>query len=178
MSYDSDVDSDDRVLHDAPNSGIEWEEQPKFNLKYPEVFTKNRRNLGNIIINRMKTTGGTDIDWFIEHNGHFMIFELRQMIDNFMSISKAQMYAFEALYKKLGNCHFFLIGYEDIDFSKAEEHIWFLELGGWINNANNIRDQSTTQQIPKKYLLGKDVLHDITVNQLRSIIDTTWNDMK
>ncbi|MHB8603273.1 MAG: hypothetical protein ACYC6W_04180 [Nitrosotalea sp.] len=126
----------------------------------------------------MRTTGGTDIDWLIEHNNHFMIFELRQMNDDVITITKAQMQAFEILYKKLEKCHFFLIGHPDIDFTKPEEHVWFLELSSWIDNKDGIQDKSTDSKIPGKYVIEKNSLHEISVNQLRSIIDTTWDGMK
>lgn len=177
MSYDSESDPDDILPRDS-KSDVNWLDMPKFSLKYPELFLKDRRNLGNIIINRMKTTGGTDIDWMIEHNGHFMIFELKHMNDGFMTIPMAVMQAFENLYKKLEKCHFFLIGYDDVDFTKPGEYIWFLELDSWINNKDEIKDKCTNPQIPKKYIMEKKVMHRITVHQLRSIIDSTWDDMK
>jgi hypothetical protein len=177
VSYDSEIDPDDVPRQDA-KSDINWLDMPKYNLKYPELFLKDRRNLGNIIINRMKTTGGTDIDWLIEHNGHFMIFELKHMNDGVMTISKALMQAFEFLYKKLEQCHFFLIGYDEADFTKPDEHIWFLEFGTWIINKDGIKDKCTNPQIRKKYIIEKKVMNEITVHQLRSIIDATWEDMK
>lgn len=177
MSYNSDIDPDDTPPHNT-KSDVNWLDIPKYSLKYPELFLKDRRNLGNIITNRMRTTGGTDIDWLIEHNGHFMIFELKHMNDDVMTISKALMQAFEILYKKLGNCHFFLIGYDETDFTKPDEFIWFLELGSWINNKDGIKDKCTNKQIQKRYIVEKKVMRKITVQQLRSIIDATWDDMK
>lgn len=55
----------------------------------------------------MKTTGGSDVDWLIEHNGHFMIWEVRPFHDNLASISRAQMHMFQILYNPLTHCDFF-----------------------------------------------------------------------
>ena len=64
----------------------------------------------------MKTSGGTDIDWLIEHNGGFMIFELKIFHDDRILVSKAQIIAYEKLYENLSKCHVLFIGHDDIDF--------------------------------------------------------------
>lgn len=82
--------------------------QPKFELRNPEIFTKNRKNLGNVITNRMKTTGGSDVDWLIEHKGNFIIWEIKTFHDDIATISKAQMHMFQTLCNQLTCCDFFL----------------------------------------------------------------------
>src|SRR5579863_855032 len=70
-------------------------DEPKHKIVNPLLFAKTREVLGNLISKRMKTSGGTDVDWLIEHHGGFMIFELKLFHDDRMVISKAQMIAYE-----------------------------------------------------------------------------------
>ena len=41
----------------------------KYQIFNEVEFTRGREVLGNLIVNGMITSGGTDIDWFVEHNG-------------------------------------------------------------------------------------------------------------
>ncbi|MGI0046169.1 MAG: hypothetical protein ACREBB_03130, partial [Nitrosotalea sp.] len=80
-------------------------DEPKHKIANPQLFAKTREVLGNIISKRMKAYGGTDIDWLIEHNGGFIIFELKIFHDDRILISKAQMIAYEKLHANLPKCH-------------------------------------------------------------------------
>ena len=51
---------------------------PKHTISDSKAFQNSREKMGDLISQEMKTTGGTDVDWLIEHRGGFMIFELRQ----------------------------------------------------------------------------------------------------
>ncbi|MFB5612211.1 MAG: hypothetical protein ACE5RL_02795, partial [Nitrosarchaeum sp.] len=40
-------------------------------------FTRGREILGDLIVHGMIASGGTDIDWLIEHSGGFIILEFK-----------------------------------------------------------------------------------------------------
>ena len=40
-------------------------------------FTRGREVLGDLIVHGMIASGGTDIDWLIEHKGSFIILEFK-----------------------------------------------------------------------------------------------------
>jgi len=61
----------------------------------------------------MNTTGGTDIDWVIEHRSGFIVIENKTFSKNWIDIPVGQMLTFEQMYKKLnsdGRCHFLIFG--------------------------------------------------------------------
>ena len=47
--------------------------KPKHIIRDEAKFQKDRAKMGNFIVEGMETTGGTDIDWMIEHRGGFII---------------------------------------------------------------------------------------------------------
>ena len=146
--------------------------QAKFELRNPEIFTKNRKNLGNIITKRMKTTGGGDVDWLIEHNGHFIIWEIRTFHDNIATISKAQMNMFQTLCNQLTSCDFFFIAHNDIDFKNPRDPVWIFDMNDWKKYLKSKSDESSNQS---KYIFRKSLLKEIDVKILRDIIDASWS---
>lgn len=148
------------------------ENKPRNELRNPEIFTKIRKNLGNIVTNRMKTTGGSDIDWMIEHNGHFMIWEVRTFHDNLVSISRAQMHMFQTLCNQLTHCDFFLIAHDDIDFKNPKDPIWIFNMNSC---QKYLKIQSDESPYDSKYIFDKSMLNEIDVKILRDIIDASWD---
>jgi hypothetical protein len=146
--------------------------QPKFELKNPEIFTKNRKNLGNIITNRMKTTGGGDVDWLIEHKGHFIIWEIRTFHDGIATISKAQMHMFQTLCNQLTYCDFLFIAHDDIDFKNPKDSVWIFDMRHWEKHLKNHSDELSNSS---KYVFNKSMLNEIDVKILRDMIDASWN---
>ncbi len=47
--------------------------KPKHFIRDEEKFQKDRAKMGNFIVEGMKITGGTDLDWMIEQSGGFII---------------------------------------------------------------------------------------------------------
>ena len=45
----------------------------KYQIFDESEFTRGREILGDLIVHGMVTSGGTDVDWLIEHNGSFVI---------------------------------------------------------------------------------------------------------
>ena len=64
-------------------------------------FTRGREVLGNLIVRGMLASGGTDIDWLIEHNGGFVVLEFKGFHNDKINIPLGQMIAYEKLHEKL-----------------------------------------------------------------------------
>ena len=57
-------------------------------------FTRGREILGDLIVHGMVASGGTDIDWLVEHNGGFIILEFKGFHNEKINIAKGQMIAY------------------------------------------------------------------------------------
>lgn len=152
---------------------------PKHKITNPELFAKGREVLGNLISRRMKTSGGTDIDWLIEHNGGFMIFELKTFHDNRIIISRAQMSAYERLYYRLPLCRILFIGHDDIDFRNLNDSVWLFEMQEWksgkIPHVENAQSDPTGDESPTfGYTVEREFMEEIDVKILRDRIDSIW----
>jgi len=158
-------------------------DEPKHKISNPQLFAKTREVLGNIISKRMKTSGGTDIDWLIEHNGGFMIFELKIFHDDRILVSKAQMIAYERLYENLSKSHVLFIGHDDIDFSDLNDSVWLFEMKEWKTGAvphveDSLVDPSYSENEVSGYRIERDFMEKIDVKTLRDRIDSIWNEFE
>ncbi len=158
-------------------------DEPKHKITNPQLFAKTREVLGNIISKRMKTSGGTDIDWLIEHNGGFMIFELKIFHDDRILVSKAQMIAYEKIYSNLSRCHVLFIGHDDIDFSDLNDPVWLFEMKDWKNGSvPHIEDSAVDPSYSEKevagYRIEREFMEKIDVKVLRDRIDSIWNEFE
>ena len=94
-------------------------------------FTRGREVLGDLIVHGMIASGGTDIDWLIEHKGSFIILEFKGFHNDKINIAQGQMIAYEQLHKKLNQitkCYLYVVGCDDIDFSNPDSSIWIFEM--------------------------------------------------
>ncbi|MDE1726466.1 MAG: hypothetical protein KGH89_04295 [Thaumarchaeota archaeon] len=158
-------------------------DEPKHKIANPALFAKTREVLGNIISKRMKTSGGTDIDWLIEHHGGFMIFELKIFHDDRMIISKAQMIAYEKLYENLPKCHILFIGHDDIDFSNLEDLVWLFEMREWRSGGiphveDGLAGQTHSENDVSGYIVEREFMEKIDVKILRDKIDSIWTEFE
>ena len=86
----------------------------------------------------MIASGGTDIDWLIEHKGGFVILEFKGFYNDKINIAKGQMIAYEKLHEKLNQsakCYLYVVGCDDIDFSNPDATVWVFEMNQWKSNA-------------------------------------------
>ena len=156
----------------------------KYQIYDEEEFTRGREILGNLIVNGMMTSGGTDLDWLIEHNGGFVILEFKGFHNDKINIPMGQMIAYEKLHEKLNQaakCYLYFIGSDDIDFLNPYSKIWLFEMSQWKAGAipkNNmdIYEDSPTKQ--NKFIVYRDYLEEINVEQLRKIIDSHWKEFE
>ncbi len=73
----------------------------KYQIFDESEFARGREILGGLIVHGMVASGGTDVDWLIEHKGSFIILEFRGFHNDKISMAKGQMIAYENLHEKL-----------------------------------------------------------------------------
>ncbi|MBA4719101.1 MAG: hypothetical protein HRO68_08425 [Nitrosopumilus sp.] len=147
-------------------------------------FTRGREVLGNLIVHGMIASGGTDIDWLIEHRGGFIILEFKGFHNDKINIPKGQMIAYEKLHEKLNQstkCFLYVVGCDDIDFSNPDSTIWIFEMTQWKTGAipkNNrdIYDESSGKQ--NKFIVYREHMEEISVEKLRDIVDLHWKEFE
>ena len=60
--------------------------KPKHTIFDKKKFVDERSKLGGLAQEGMNTTGGTDIDWVIEHRGGFIVMENMTFSKDWISI--------------------------------------------------------------------------------------------
>ena len=172
------------VLH-SKNSNqqiIRKSPKAKYQIMDEAEFTHGREILGNLIVHGMIATGGTDIDWLIEHNGGFVILEFKGFHNDKINITKGQMIAFEQLHEKLNKstkCYLYIVGCDDIDFSNPDSTVWIFEMNQWKSGAI---PKNTTDVYGKdlgrknKFIVYREYMEEVSVEKLRDLVDTHWKE--
>ena len=158
--------------------------KPKYQIFDESEFTRGREVLGNLITHGMIASGGTDIDWLIEHKGSFIILEFKGFHNDKINISQGQMIAYERLHEKLNQatkCYIYIVGCDDIDFSNPDSTIWIFEMNQWKNNiipknTTDIYDEKSNRQ--NKFMVYREYMEEISVEKLREIIDMHWKEFE
>ena len=147
-------------------------------------FTRGREVLGDLIVHGMIASGGTDIDWLIEHKGSFIILEFKGFHNDKINIAQGQMIAYEQLHKKLNQttkCYLYVVGCDDIDFSNPDSSIWIFEMEQWKNNiipktTSDIYDEKSNRQ--NKFIVYREDMDEINIEKLRDLIDSHWKEFE
>ena len=147
-------------------------------------FTRGREVLGDLIVHGMIASGGTDIDWLIEHKGSFIILEFKGFHNDKINIAQGQMIAYEQLHKKLNQttkCYLYVVGCDDIDFSNPDSSIWIFEMKQWKNNiipktTSDIYDEKSNRQ--NKFIVYREYMDEINIEKLRDLIDSHWKEFE
>ncbi len=147
-------------------------------------FARGREVLGNLIVHGMMTTGGTDIDWMIEHKGGFVILEFKGFHNDKINIAKGQMIAYEKLHEKLNlatKCYLYIVGSDDIDFSNPDSRISIFEMKRWKTgkipkNTTDIYDDDSN--IQNKFIVYREYMDEISIEELRVLMDSHWKEFE
>ena len=158
--------------------------KPKYQIFDESEFTRGREVLGNLITHGMIASGGTDIDWLIEHKGSFIILEFKGFHNDKINIAQGQMIAYERLHEKLNQatkCYIYIVGCDDIDFSNPDSTVWIFEMSQWKNNiipknTTDIYDEKSNRQ--NKFMVYREYMEEISVEKLREIIDMHWKEFE
>lgn len=153
----------------------------KYQIFDEEEFTRGREVLGDLIVHGMITSGGTDIDWLIEHNGGFVVLEFKGFHNDKINIPMGQMIAYENLHEKLNQatrCYLYIIGCDDIDFSNPDSKIWIFEMTQWKTGGipKNTQDGDDEKSRLNKFIVYREYMEEISVELLRKIIDSHWKE--
>jgi len=176
----------DSSIHSNHNSKqiIRKSPKAKYQIFDESEFTRGREVLGNLIVHGMIASGGTDIDWLIEHKGGFVIMEFKGFHNDKINIPKGQMIAYEKLHEKLNQstkCFLYVVGCDDIDFSNPDSTIWIFEMAQWKSgaipkNINNIYGEDSGRQ--NKFIVYREYMEEISVEKLREIVDSHWKEFE
>ena len=169
---------------DSSNEVTRQSSKPKYQIFDESEFTRGREVLGNLITHGMIASGGTDIDWLIEHKGSFIILEFKGFHNDKINISQGQMIAYERLHEKLNQatrCYIYIVGCDDIDFSNPDSTVWIFEMSQWKNNiipknTTDIYDEKSNRQ--NKFTVYREYMEEISVEKLREIIDMHWKEFE
>ena len=156
----------------------------KYQIFDESEFTRGREILGDLIVHGMIASGGTDIDWLIEHKGSFIILEFKGFHNDKINIAKGQMIAYENLHEKLNlatKCYLYIVGCDDIDFSNPDSTIWIFEMKQWKDgaipkNTTDIYGDDTGKQ--NKFIVYREYMNEISVEKLRDLIDSHWKEFE
>jgi len=156
----------------------------KYQIFDESEFTRGREVLGDLIVHGMIASGGTDIDWLIEHRGGFIILEFKGFHNDKINIAKGQMIAYEKLHEKLNmatKCYLYVVGCDDIDFSNPGSTIWIFEMNQWKSgaipkNTTDIYDDEVGKQ--NKFIVYREYMNEISVEKLRDLVDSHWKEFE
>ena len=148
--------------------------KPKHTIQDKEKFADERAKLGELIVDGMKTSGGTDIDWVVEHRGGFIVMENKTFSNDWINLPVGQMITFEQMYKKLnsdGKCHFLIFGFEDsVDFKDPKSVAWYFTMDDW----NNGKICPKREPKWKKFGIHKREMVKITLKEYRELMEEFW----
>ena len=166
----------DQIIRKSPKA--------KYQIFDEAEFTRGREVLGDLIVHGMVASGGTDIDWLIEHKGSFIILEFKGFHNDKINIAKGQMIAYEKLHEKLNQatkCYLYVVGCDDIDFSNPDSTIWIFEMSQWKKgaipkNTNDIYENDSKRQ--NKFIVYREFMDEVSVERLRDIVDSHWKEFE
>jgi len=167
-----------------PQQIIRKSPKAKYQIFDESEFTHGREVLGNLIVHGMIASGGTDIDWLIEHKGGFVILEFKGFHNDKINIPKGQMIAYEKLYEKLNQstkCYLYVVGCDDIDFSNPDSTVWIFEMDQWKSGVvpKNTSDIYSKEIGAKnKFIVYREYMYEISVEKLRELVDSHWKEFE
>lgn len=175
--------SKEEILQNTELKAPRKSAKAKYQVLDESEFTRGREVLGGLIVHGMMASGGTDIDWLIEHNGGFVILEFKGFHDNKINIPRGQIIAYEKLHEKLNcatKCYLYIIGCDDIDFSDPDEIVWIFEMNQWKSGVipKNTIDTYRGDSKLNKFLVYREFMEEIKIEKLRELIDKHWKEFE
>ena len=165
-------------IHSEHNSKriIRKSPKAKYQIFDESEFTRGREVLGNLIVHGMIASGGTDLDWLIEHKGSFVILEFKGFHNDKINIPKGQMIAYEKLHEKLNQstkCFLYV--------SNPDSTIWIFEMTQWKSGTipkitNDVYGEDSGRQ--NKFIVYREYMEEISVEKLRDVIDFHWKEFE
>ena len=155
--------------------------EPKYTLNDKEKFADEREKLGFLITKGMQVSGGTDIDWVIEHREGFIIIENKTFSKNWIHIPRGQIITLERMYKKLNSddkCHMFIFGFEhDTDYKNPQSFGWYFTMEEWLTKQKFIQKRRSLTKYGS-YGISKQDMTRITLEEYRELMDMIWHEFE
>ena len=112
------------------------ESEPKRNPNYKKWLDESQeQDIPHIIANTIQM--GTDLDWIVETNWGFILFEMKHFGEhNNISMKYPQMQTLYRLYTKLKqttSCEFLFVCYEDIDVNDPDSYVHIFTMDEWLS---------------------------------------------
>ncbi|MBS1268204.1 MAG: hypothetical protein MAG458_00926 [Nitrosopumilus sp.] len=166
------------------NQVIRKSPKAKYQIFDESEFTRGREVLGDLIVHGMIASGGTDIDWLVEHKGGFVILEFKGFHNDKINIPKGQIIAYEKLHEKLNKatkCYLYVVGCDDIDFSNPDSTVWIFEMTQWRTgaipkNTSDIYGDDLGKQ--NKFIVYREFMEEISIEELRNLVDSHWKEFE
>ena len=134
--------------------------------------------MGDLIVDGMETSGGTDIDWVVEHRGGFVVMENKTFSNDWINLPVGQMITFEQMYKKLNadeKCHFLIFGFEDdTDFKNPKSVAWYFTMDEW--NSGKICPKREPKW--RKFGIHKREMTKISLKEYRELMEKFWKEFE
>jgi hypothetical protein len=173
-----------KKIQNTPEKILRKSSKAKYQIFDESEFTRGREVLGEIIVHGMLASGGTDIDWLIEHKGSFIVLEFKGFHNDKINIPQGQMIAYQMLHEKLNQstkCYLYIVGCDDIDFSNPDSPVWIFEMNQWVKNiipknTADVYDQKSSKQ--NKFIVYREYMEEISVEKLRDLIDSHWKEFE
>ncbi|MFB5605118.1 MAG: hypothetical protein ACE5RF_05125 [Nitrosarchaeum sp.] len=176
----------EKIIQNNPNvqQNVKKSAKAKYQIFDEVEFTRGREILGDLIVHGMIASGGTDIDWLIEHNGGFIILEFKGFHNDKINIAKGQMIAYEKLHEKLNQatkCYLYIVGCDDTDFLNPDSAIWVFEMKQWKagaipKNTTDIYGDNSSKQ--NKFIVYREYMEEISIEKLREMVDSHWKEFE
>lgn len=176
----------EKVLESEQKSNqiIRKSPKAKYQIFDESEFTHGREILGDLIVHGMIASGGTDIDWLVEHKGGFVILEFKGFHNDKINIPKGQIIAYEKLHEKLNKatkCYLYVVGCDDIDFSNPDSTVWIFEMTQWRTgaipkNTSDIYGDDSGKQ--NKFIVYREFMEEISIEGLRNLVDSHWKEFE
>lgn len=171
---------------EKPDNDFECEINPeqKHSIFDREKFEHGREVLGKIIVKGMRTSGGTDVDWLIEHRGSFVILELKKFSKDHIGVPWAQMKAYEELHANLNKngkkCYIYFIGTDEIDFTRSNFPLWFFEMNEWKNKTlpHQQKKFETSKSSKNTYYFERDYMNFINLKDFQDKLESHWQEFE
>lgn len=155
--------------------------EPKYTLNDKKKFADEREKLGFLVTKGMQVSGGTDIDWVIEHRDGFIIIESKTFSKNWINIPKGQVITLERMYKKLNSdnkCHMFIFGFEhDTDYKNSQSVCWYFTMHEWLTKQKFIQKRHSPAKYGS-YGISKHDMTRITLDEYRELMDMIWQEFE
>jgi len=148
------------------------ESKPKRHPDYKKWLDETQEiDIPHIIANSIRM--GTDLDWFVERNWGFILFEMKHFGKfNNISMKYPQMQNLYRLYTKLKqttSVEFFFVCYHDIDVNDPDSHVHVFTMDDWLAKKIHVKYDKEQQ----RYRFNQYDMKPMKLSEFKKLIEET-----